>query len=130
MKTQKAANAPGDVSLEPVRAQVQRSQEREVSNSRGEVAGEPVGGQTQRHHPAAAACHTLPAAEAGAAVPRGEHVGAVACEIGLESEQRTGLVAAAVNYSPGGHCDHGENGRRQQSHGLHCRHEQVVWFGV
>ena len=53
----KANDGRWDLPAEPIGAQVQHTQEREVPDGRGERASEPIGGQAQRHHLAATAAH-------------------------------------------------------------------------
>ena len=83
------ADAGRDLSLQAIGAQVHRAQESETTDSRGDGAGEPLGTEVQGYHPPPvppAAGDTLPAAVAGALVPRVQHAG-VAGDLCLESEK-------------------------------------------
>ena len=88
------ADAGRDLSLQAVGAQVEREQESEVTDSRGDGAGEPLGTEVQGYHPPPvppAAGDALPAAVAGALVPRVQHAG-VARDLGLESHKSSLVV--------------------------------------
>lgn len=113
LQAYEAADAWRYLAGESVGAQVQRLQVREVSDGRRDGAGYPVERQAQRHHPRrppAVARHALPCADAGAAVPGGEHAGAVVAEPCPEGEQRCFVVVDDGGARCGDHQD-GDEGR-------------------
>ena len=91
------ADAGRDLALKAVVAQLEYAQEGEVANGGGDGAGEPLGTEVQGYHPPPlppAAGDALPAAVAGALVPRVQHAG-VAIDLGLESHKSSLVVAMA-----------------------------------
>ena len=110
------ADGRRDVAAQGVEAQVERPEEAEVADGGGDGAGEPLGTEVQAYHPPPvppAAGDALPAAVAGALVPRVQHA-RVAGHLCLESEKSSFVTIMAWLAWRGSGCTVGCGGREQQ----------------
>jgi len=116
LKAPEGADAGRDLTMKAVVAQVEQAQEGEVADGGGDGAGEPLGTEVQGYHPPPvppAAGDALPAAVAGALVPRVQHARA-AGHLCLESEKSSfGTIMAWLAWRGSG-CTVGCGGREQQ----------------